>query len=223
MIILDTPRLLRYNRTMAYLEKENQPQPIGETFDNEAPTDNGYIALPLSMQLCDGTKILTMLPGEFSFISAGSAQVDERSHRISLDTNDTKQDIPRTLKDLRERPAIMRVLRGIGEHAARMADGYVMDFRWVQKIIYDDRGLDEGIGSAEFMQRQDDYETVLPLGVIFLDDDKTLYVGAPEVRNEALQLASWVDAVAWKIGVWKDDTTTAQPRRALNEWPNAID
>jgi hypothetical protein len=143
--------------------------------------------------------------------SAGSAQVDERSYRVSIDTNDNRQPIPETLRRLREQPAIMRVLRSIGEHATNMVDGYIIDFRWVQKIIYDDRGLDEGTGSAEFMQRQQDYKTVLPLGAVFQDDEKTLYVGHPALHNEALQLAGWVDGIARSLGAW-NDTSSKPPR-----------
>lgn len=191
------------------MSERDLPTPVGDNFDDYAPTDNGYIALPPSMRAGDTTKIHTMFPGDCTFISAGSAQVDERSYRVSIDTNDNRQPIPETLRRLREQPAIMRVLRSIGEHATNMVDGYIIDFRWVQKIIYDDRGLDEGTGSAEFMQRQQDYKTVLPLGAVFQDDEKTLYVGHPALHNEALQLAGWVDGIARSLGAWND--TSSKP------------
>lgn len=180
-------------------------------FDDVLTPSDGYIAAPASVRVKRKPKIYDIMPGDWRFVSNSSTMVDEDSGRMSIDPRDNLPPQPTRVEDLEARPAVMRVLRGIGERAL---DGYIIDFRYVTLPLFEDRELSEGVGSAAFMQRQQDYGAELPLGVIFKDIDTVRYIGHAEVVHDALHLAQQVDVFVQKL------KHPVAPRRAQKQdWP----
>lgn len=165
-------------------------------FARETPASGGYIAAPASVRAAGKNLIQNLLPGDWRLVMHVSAQLDQDSGIVSLDTTDSIPGKPTQLSELETRVGVMRILRGMGDKAL---DGWVLDYRYVKKPKTDDRELSEGVGSIKFMEAQSKFGAVLPLGAVFNDDGEPHYIGKPEAKAETLWLAQQVDELVHEL------------------------
>lgn len=186
-------------------------------FDETSITRDGYVEVPLGARMRQNDRIKHLEVDAWGFVGSGSVPIDEASNRMAIDTNDKRVPKPTNLAEFINRPVVMRVVQQIGERAVA---GFVVDCRRVTHFVYDEMGLDEGVASTAFLERQAEYGTELPLGVVFDDDEKVLYVGHAEAEPNALYLAQQVDQ--WVTQQFTEPALV-QPRRALVDDNSPID
>ena len=156
------------------------------------PGHDGLIVVPEAVKLGGLPKISYMLPSSWRFVAADSVGRDYATDALVIDTGDLVPDRPPTSEEeLGSRAAVLRVYRGMGTSA--ILDGYVVDFRHVQRFPNLDRGLQHGVQSDEFLGNVKEYGTALPLGVMYDVYGETEFHGDPNVIEDARHLMQQVD------------------------------
>lgn len=178
------------------IPEEGLPAPTESPAIEIIPTSDGYIAAPIAVLASGPETVRGIMPDDWRFVSRGTVIIDEQSGRLSIDTADDLPSEPSTRLVFEKQPAVMRILKSLGDTAL---DGYLIDYRHVTSHCIEDRGLNEGVASAQYMEVQQLHDTQLPLGVLFQNLDNAQYIGHPDLAEEAAYLAKEVDQFASEL------------------------
>jgi len=182
------------------------------TFDKILP-QNGGIVVPETV--VEGiSRINNLPPDDWAFVSRGSVVRDMSTGELVIDTVDRIPEEPASLTELELRPAVMRVIRVIGDVAI---DGYLVDYRRIKVFDRSNRGLEHGVDSPEHQEIRTNLGAALPLGVIFAVYEETHYYGDENFADQALRLANSVDDQV------KSMTEVQQPTKNKGPLRRAID
>lgn len=154
------------------------------------PVSEGGVVVPRAAMEGVPQQLANIPPDEIVYAGPGSVVRDVETGQLTLDTYDMALGYPTMEWWVRQNPAVMRVVRVLGDKAL---DGYLVDCRRIGVFTYRDMDLENGPESQQFQRYRERAGTVFPLGALFNLGGFVEYVGHPELQDLAEDMMRRID------------------------------